>query len=68
VPAKDVESLKQSIECLFIDKIFREELAEKGHVFTGDNFAVEPAIEKFVVIVEMTIQKSLLLRQGLCAA
>jgi glycosyltransferase involved in cell wall biosynthesis len=63
VPPKDVQMLKEAIKRLLVDKAFYEELAERGHAFARDNFAVESAVEKLVVIVEMAIQESLRSRQ-----
>ena len=58
VPPKDVQSLKQAIERLLVDKSFREELAKRGHTFAHDNFAVEPAVAKLAAVVEAAIEEN----------
>lgn len=58
VPPKDVQPLRQAIERLLVDKAFREELAERGHTFAQDNFAVEPAIAKLAAVIEAAIEEN----------
>ena len=57
VPPKEVKPLKLAIERLLVDKIFREELAARGHAFARDNFAVEPAVAKLTAVIELTIEE-----------
>lgn len=57
VPPKDVQALGKAMERLLLDKVFREELAERGHTFARDNFAVEPVVAKFVAVIEEAIEE-----------
>ena len=64
VPPKEVGPLKQAIEHLLIDVVFREELAERGHAFARENFAVEPAVAKLTAVIEAAIVEEFQLENG----
>lgn len=63
VPPKEVDPLRRAIERLLVDKNFRLELAERGHAFARENFAVEMSVNKLTMAIEFAIEEKLVRRK-----
>ena len=55
IPPKDPVALEQAIELLLTDKKLLKELAERGHVFSCDNFSVEQGVAKLITAIDGAI-------------
>lgn len=55
VTPHDIREIENALETLILDDQKRIELAQNGHRLASEKFAVEPAMEKLIAVVDETI-------------
>lgn len=59
VPPMQIDLLRYAVESLLLDRVLREEIAERGYAFARENFSVESSINNLVMVVEKAIEENL---------
>jgi glycosyltransferase involved in cell wall biosynthesis len=55
IPPKNVDALRDTLKELFVNREFRDQLAEKGHVFARDTFSTDGGVARLTSILNAAI-------------